>query len=148
MPDIPATTHQRIGNQRPVAAPRDGFGAHNRRWALPSMPHQLFQRLPEFSCLHIVGVPAKTVIAPSNVHRILPRLSKAPKRRLVKIDKARLFQALGQRIRIELRIVAGSRNSADIDEEGDFMGAQEIGEFSDRSGRMADGPDCRLLRHG
>ena len=28
------------------------------------------------------------------------------------------------------------------------MRAQEIGEFTDRSGRMADGPDCRLPRHG
>ena len=28
------------------------------------------------------------------------------------------------------------------------MRAQEIGEFTDRSGRMADGPDCRSWRHG
>ena len=28
------------------------------------------------------------------------------------------------------------------------MRAQEIGELTDRSGRMADGPDCRSSRHG
>ena len=57
-------------------------------------------------------------------------------------------QRLGQCIGIELRIVAGSRNGADIDEKIDLMGAQQADEFTDRSGRMADGPDCRLPRHG
>jgi len=50
-------------------------------------------------------------------------------------------QRLGQRIRIELRIVAGARNGADIDEKTDLMGAQQADEFIDRSRRMAESPE-------
>ena len=56
-------------------------------------------------------------------------------------------QRLGQRIPIELRIVAGSRNGTDIDEQADLMGAQQADEFIDRARRMAESPDCRSSRH-
>lgn len=52
-----------------------------------------------------------------------------------------ITQRLGQRIRIELRIVAGSRNSAYIGEKNDVMGAQQADEFIDRSRRMAESPE-------
>jgi hypothetical protein len=50
----------------------------------------------------------------------------------VAIPEPGIVQRLGQRIRIELRIVAGSRNGADIDEKTDLMGAQQADEFIDR----------------
>jgi hypothetical protein len=64
------------------------------------------------------------------------------------ILKPGFAQQLSQRIPIELRIIARTGNGADIDKKGDFMSAQESGELTDRPGRMAYGPDCRVLRHG
>jgi len=64
------------------------------------------------------------------------------------IPEPGIAQRPGQRICIELGIVAGSRNGADIDENTDLMGEQQVHEFIDRSRRVSKGPDCRLLRHG
>ena len=58
------------------------------------------------------------------------------------------MQRLGQRVCVELWIVAGSRNGGDIDEKTDLMRAQQAEEFIDRSRRMAESPDCRWRRHG
>jgi len=106
MPDIPAVRNQRIGDQRAMAAPRDSLGAHDRRPPVRAIGHQPFKGFVEFVCLHIVGIPAKTGIAPSVVDRILPSFSKAPKRRYVERGETGLSQTLGQRIRIELWIVS------------------------------------------
>jgi hypothetical protein len=59
-----------------------------------------------------------------------------------------IAQRLVQCVCIELRIVTGSRNGADIDEKTDLMGAQQAYEFIDRSRRVAESPDCRWQRHG
>src|SRR4029079_13872996 len=59
------------------------------------------------------------------------------------IPEPGIAQRLGQRICIELGIVAGSRNGPDIDEKTDMMGAEQADKFIDRSRRMAESPDCR-----
>lgn len=106
MPDLPASHDQCIGDQRAVAAPRDSLGAHNRYARVRATGHQLFKGSLEFVRLHIVGIPAETGVAPSAVDRILPSLSKTPKLRHVERGETGLFQALGQPVRIELRIVS------------------------------------------
>ena len=105
MVNFPATAHQRIGNQRPMAAPRDRFRAHDGCRLFRAIRHKLFNGSLEFVRLHIVGVSAKTGVAPSVVDRILPSLSKTPKRGHVEIAETGFLQALSQRVRIELRIV-------------------------------------------
>ena len=67
MLNFPATAHQRIGDQRAVAAPRDSLGAHNRGPRARAIRHKLFKGSMKFVRLHIVGVPAKTGVAPSVV---------------------------------------------------------------------------------
>ena len=106
MPDVPAMGHQRIGNQRPMAAPRHRFRAHDGSLVLAAISYQRFNGSVKFFRLHIVGVPAKTGVAPSVVDRILPSLSKAPKRGHVERVETGIFQALGQSVRIELRVVS------------------------------------------
>lgn len=106
MPDLPATRDQRIGDQPAVAAPRDSLGAHDRAWALPTLHHELFQCIQEFCRLHIVGIATKTGIAPPVIDRILPSLSKASKRGHVERAETGIFKALGQSVRIELRVVS------------------------------------------
>jgi len=106
MPDLPAARDQRIGDQRPMAAPGDSLGAHDRRPCVRVIGHKLFKGTLKFLPLHIVGIAAKTGVAPSVVDRILPSRSKAPKRRHVERAEAGIFQAFGQSVRIELRGVS------------------------------------------
>ncbi len=41
----------------------------------------------------------------------------------------------------------GGWNRSDVHEEADFVRPQAIDELTDGSGRMADGPECRMSRH-
>lgn len=106
MPALPAARDQRIGDQRPMAAPGDSLGAHDRRPCARAIGHKLYKGTLKFLPLHIVGIAAKTGVAPSVVDRILQSLSKAPKRRHVKREETGFFQTLGQPVRIELWIVS------------------------------------------
>ena len=106
MPDLPAARDQRIGDQRAVAAPRDSLGAHHRRLRARAIRHKFFKGSFKFVRLHIIGVAAKTGVAPSVVDRILSGLPKAPKRGHVERAETGFLQALSQRVRIELRIVS------------------------------------------
>jgi len=137
-----------IGDQGPMAAPRHRLCAHDRSCSVPAICQKLFKGFVKFFCLHVVGVSAKIVIMPSSVDGILPWLSQPAQPWQVAIREPGIAQGLGQRLRIELGIVAGSGNGADIDEMTDLMGTQQTDEFIDRSGRVADGPDCRSPRHG
>ena len=64
------------------------------------------------------------------------------------IPESGIAQRPGQLICIELKILAGSRNRADIYEKADLMGAQQADKFIDRSRRVAESPNCRCWRHG
>ena len=102
----PVPARQRIGDQRAVTAPRDSLGAHDRAWVLSPLHHELFQCIPEFCRLHIGDIAAETGIAPSVIDRILPSLSKSPKCGHVEGAETGFLQALGQSVRIELRVVS------------------------------------------
>jgi hypothetical protein len=101
----PRTTSASAINDR-WAAPRDSLGAHNRRPRVRAIGHKLFKCSLKCVRLHIVGVAAKTGVAPPVVHRILPSLSKAPKRPHVERAEVGFLQALSQRVHIELWIVS------------------------------------------
>ena len=51
-------------------------------------------------------------------------------------------QARGERIGVELRIVAGFRDGADVDDASNAVGAKQRDEFTDGMGGVADGEDC------
>jgi hypothetical protein len=106
VPLHPATNHQRIGYQGAEAASRHRFCAHDGCRLQSAFSYQCFYCAPEFVRLYIVGIAAKTGIAPPVVDRILPSLSKAPKRGHVERAETGIFQALGQSVRIELRVVS------------------------------------------
>src|SRR6185369_17116325 len=60
---------QRIGDQRAMTAPRDGFGTHQRDALAFGQFDDLGEMLVECRCLHVVGVAAKRWIAPRRIGR-------------------------------------------------------------------------------
>lgn len=68
--DRPASGDQRIGDELPVAAPRHGFGAHDRCFLFCAIRHKLFESSLEFSRLHVVGVAAEPGRPPAEVRGI------------------------------------------------------------------------------
>ena len=57
--DAKSVHQQSVGNQRTVAAPRHGFGAHQRDLLVLCQFHQGCEVLREFRRLHVVGVTAE-----------------------------------------------------------------------------------------
>ncbi len=61
-----------VGNQKPMAAPRNGFGAHDRRGLESRQRQKIFECLPEFTGLHIVGERPEARVSPLSVARVAP----------------------------------------------------------------------------
>lgn len=57
------------------------------------------------------------------------------------IGDSNVSQAFCQRLGIELRVMSGAGDGADIDEKLDSVRLQDSGKLVDPSGGMADGPE-------
>jgi hypothetical protein len=64
MDDLDAPHGQRIRDETPVAAPRDGFGAHEGHRALSRPRDHHVEGLLECAGLHVVRVPAESFDTP------------------------------------------------------------------------------------
>ena len=73
--------HCGVGNQKAVTAPRNRFGAHDRRGLESGELEKIFQRLVELSGLHVVGVGPETRVPPQSVVRIAAPPAPATQRR-------------------------------------------------------------------
>jgi len=66
--DLDALRFQVIGNERAVAAPPDGFGAHDRSWSrFGSKIEKAPNPFIEVVCFHVIGVTAKGGVSPCGV---------------------------------------------------------------------------------
>lgn len=60
VPDLDAVRFQVIGNERAVAAPPDGFRAHDRSWSgIGSKIEKALNTFTELVCFHVIGVTTK-----------------------------------------------------------------------------------------
>ena len=66
--------------------------------------------------------------------------------RYVAIVEAPIVQGMCEILKIELRIVAGARDCSYVRKSPNAMCLQDLKEFGDRAGRMADGEDAQC-RH-
>src|SRR6185312_3347289 len=64
---VDAADQERVGDERAVAAPGNGFGAHDGGAALAGEGDEVVEGLLEFRGLHVVGIAAKAGIAPACV---------------------------------------------------------------------------------
>jgi hypothetical protein len=128
-----------IGNERTMATPGHGFGTHQCRRAGFGQGDGAIERGREFRSLHVIGIAAKTRIAPTEIHRISARRSQAAEFFQVNIADAGGAKRSGQSVGVELRIVTRLGDGADVDELPDTMGVEELKESLDRAGGVADG---------
>lgn len=124
----PASAHQRIRDQRPVAAPGHRFGAHDGGGPALAASHQVPQGFPEAIRLHVVRIASEAVAPPSQVHGIGPAFPPPAQLPHVPVLQARFLQAFGERLGIELGIPSRSGKPPDIDQGSDPVCLKETDE--------------------
>ena len=144
MSNGPAADGERISDQRSMAAPRHCLRTHDGRRSAPTLRHERLEGSEKRLGLHIVGIAAEACVLPAGIDGIFLGPSQPAQVRLVHIRDVRNFQMLGQRIRIKLRVVAGTRNRSHVDEAPDAMGLQQRQEFVDGFRGMADAPELSI----
>jgi len=130
--------HGRVGDEKPMAAPRNRFGAHDHRRLEPRERQKIFECLLELPCLHIVGEGPETRVAPLSVARIAPSSPAAAERWHVGVPQAGIDQrSLEARLR-EVRVSRRCGEGAHIDQMCRAFSCQQSEKLFERSGRMPD----------
>lgn len=65
--DIMPSHYQRIGNERPMASPRNRLGTHQDRRLLPGKLDATYKVLDKLRRLHVVGITSEPGIPPTDV---------------------------------------------------------------------------------
>ncbi len=132
VPDRPTSADHGIGNERTMAPPGHGFGAHNGSRGGGGQLHEGFEALPEGRRFHVIGIALKTRIPPTHIRGVLlgfPAASKYFHRLIMKPNSPQMLRKL---VCVELGIPSGIRNGAYISHELDAMSLQQGDEFFDR----------------
>ena len=99
---MPTRNGQRIGDQRTMAAPGEGFRTHDRGCVPPGQCLQFGQaRLKGRRC-HIIGKAAKRGIAPAGIRGSLRRMAQAAQRFEVTIVNTGSLEGTGEEIATKL----------------------------------------------
>ena len=130
--------HQRIRDQRPMAAPRHRLGAHNSRRFRSSQLLQTRQPHQKLIRLHIIRKPAKTGVVPTQVHRIRLRMPQSTQFFQMHIPNSGRPQMPRQSFPIKLWIVPRTRNTPHIHHTLDAMRPQHRNKVRKRPRRMSD----------
>ena len=138
---LDAAHEQGIGDERAMAAPGQGLGAHQGKAVLARKQDQLLEILLELRRLHVIGIAAKRGVAPAAVDRVAPGMPQAAQPRHVNIADAGFFQRSRQRCLVELRVARRARQRAHVGYARDAVRAKQLDELVDRTRRMADGQD-------
>src|SRR5262245_432901 len=101
--DAPTANRQGIGDERAVASPRHGLGAHDGSSPVLRYVDELLQCSLECSRLHEVCVAPKCLVSPAPVWRIRSGSAPSTERSEADIVDASGGKALGQRIVVEMR---------------------------------------------
>ena len=143
--DADTASEQRICDKRTVAPPGQCLGAQERRWQFGGECDPAIERCCEFWRLHVVRKAAEAFIAPTEVHRIGTGVAQAPEVLQVSVSNVRGAKGGGERVRIKLRVAAGLRDGADIEDLRYAVSAKKFHEFADWTRGMANGEDSERL---
>jgi len=130
--------HKRIGYKRPVASPRHRLGAHQCARPLIGQPDGPLQPRHEFRRLHMIREAAKARVAPPQVHGVRPRAPQAAQLLHVDIPNPGGAERGGQRLAIELRIVARLRDRAYVNQLLNAVRSQQFDKLIERPRGMPD----------
>ena len=127
-----------VGYQKPMAAPRNRFGAHDHCRLEPRRPQKIFECLLELPCLHIVGEGPETRVPPLSIVRVAPASPPAAERRHVGVPQAAIDQCpLEARLR-EVWVSRRCGEGANIDQMCRAFSCQQSEKLFEGSGRMPD----------
>ena len=139
--DLDTTEKQRVGDQRAVAAPGHGLGAHDGHRVAGGQLQQDLDPGAEGIARHVVGVATEAQVPPAGVDRIRPRLAES-----TQLGKVRVLDAVGW----ELRRQRGPREVCKpprpgrrphVDKPVHPVCPQQLDQLREGPGRMADGVD-------
>src|ERR1700687_6040002 len=84
--------HRRVGNEKPMTVPGNGFGAHDHRRLEPRESQKVLERLLELPRLHVIGVGPEARVSPLSVVRIAPAPPPPAERWHVSVPRAGIDQ--------------------------------------------------------
>jgi hypothetical protein len=140
-----AANEERVRDEGAMAAPRNGFGAHERGRVLGGEIDGVGEGGSEIGRLHVVGVAPETVVAPAEIDGVFAWMAEAAEFFHVDVADFSGAQRGSERVGVELRIAAGFRKGADIDQLPDAILLQQGDEFVDGARGMADREDRQRL---
>ena len=139
--DLDSAGCQGVGDQRPMTAPGDRFGAHDHGSTGGSDLDELAQVLGERGSLHVIRVAAKAGILPAGIEGILASVPESSESGQVDVPDVVLFERRGELILAEMRMASRLRNRADVDELTNAVGVQHFEKLLDGQRGVADGED-------
>jgi len=114
-----------VGDEGSVAAPGDGFGAHDGEAAGACKLDEFQEIAFEVGGLHVVGIAAEAKIAPGGVGGIFARVAETAESGHVEVFDTGIGEGLWKILLIELGVMPRFRDGADVDEEVDAVGLEE-----------------------
>ena len=138
MQHLPALRGERIGYQRTMAAPGDGFGTHDSCHMLPGNGAEGLQSLLEGIRCHIVGVATKREVVPAGIWRLLAGAAQPSQLLEIGVGNTSLCERGSQFLRAKLGIAARAGDGAYINEFLNIVGGEQVHKFLDAARRMAD----------
>lgn len=144
--DLPALEDQGVGDEGAMAAPGDGFGAHDGGGSRAGDLREGVEAFGELRGCHVVGVSAEGGVAPAGVDGVLAAVAAAAKGFQVGVVDIGGTQRGCERVGIELRHMARFGNGADVDEMADGVRFQKLNKLFDGVRGVADGEEGSI-RH-
>jgi len=136
-----ASCQQRICNQRTMAAPGNGFGAHNCNPLALGKFDQIVQIFSELRRLHVIGKATETGVVPTGIDGVPPRMPEATQPGHVPVVKASGMQTRRQLAPVELRIVPRTGDGTYVDQSSYTVHLEEVNELLCRAGRVPNRHD-------
>ena len=138
---FPAAGEHGIRDQRAMASPGDGFGAHDRGWLFFRDRFETLDGCGEFRCLHVVGIAAEHRVSPAEVDGVRVVFSSAAKVAEGEIVDPFGGEGFGEIVGVEVRESAGTGVLADVGDGADFVGLKDFEEFRPGVSGVADGEE-------
>src|ERR1035437_1574630 len=128
-----------------MTAPGNRFGAHQDTTLSARQVCYPLDVVGKLRRLHVIRIAAKRQIAPTGVWRIRSRVAQSSEARKMHIGNFNRVQCCGERVLIELGIVARPRHSPHIKRSDNPIALEQIEECIEWSTGMADRADKRLF---
>ncbi len=136
-------SHQRVGEERSVAAPRDGLGAHDHERFVRARSTSSRDRLCKLLGLHVVGVGPEPLVPEPAIDGFVGRQgpTQTSKGRAVAIADPTRGQRGSERGPVEMGIAPRARQASDVDNGPAPILFEQLQKLVKRSRRVADGHD-------